>query len=51
MVENAYKRAELFIYRKTPYLVPGSTLVFKKKISIEGSARFQMQHQNFSKIF
>jgi hypothetical protein len=35
-------------YRKTPYLVPGTTLVFK---FFEGIPRYQIQPENFSNIF
>jgi hypothetical protein len=35
-----------FDYLKTPYLVPGTTLVF-----FEGSIRYQMQPENFSNFF
>jgi hypothetical protein len=39
-----------FSYRKTPYLVPGTTFVKKKKF-YEGSTMYQMRPENFSKIF
>jgi hypothetical protein len=35
-------------YRKTPYLVPDTTLVFS--IFFEGSTRYRMQPENFQKF-
>jgi hypothetical protein len=44
------KNFEISKYRKTPYLVPGTILVFKN-FFYEGSTRYQMQPENLQEFF